>query len=1089
MEPAEDRVLSAVQAMVDATSPQGLKDVLRRYRTELSTGLAIEILLRNLEPLGGGPESTDALRQRLAVLEACRDRGLDQVLVDLVPPDPAIVEAVERFVGTASWAERRHLLEAASDALLSEDADEVMGALLSAYADDAEKVERIAALRQVLEVARAHGVTEGLRFAVAGILGDLQGHGRDPTWRESALRMALDLVEAGDDPNLWVQLQVDLAASLLQTEGGVGLRDARLEEAIDRFLAVVGASGGEEHADRWGGANLSLSEAYRLRVRGDPEENLAKALRHAEDSLRVWPRERRPYEWAQAMHNIGTIHSTRSTGDRADNLERAIGCFRQALEVPEYLRSDEDRGLTEYALAGVLVSRVRGARMQNLLEAIRLGQDALPRIDKGQRPVWWGECNIILGMAYDAIADGTDDAFARCVEHLEAATEVFTREKYPDRWGLIQSNLAGAYGHIEGRARREDLVRSAEHAELALSALSREGAPYWWAISTRNLAAALLKLGETDQAATPERALGLLDQALGVFTAEAYPTEHRITQGFLGHAHFQGGRWEEALAAYRAAIESGELLFGSVHTETGRRLEATAVAQLHARAAYCEVMRGRPGPALLELERGKTRLLAESLALRDLVLQGLPPERREILDLAWQPVRELEQEMRSISWQVSATKGPQVSDRLRAARVRLTQALADLRRDRPDLVPEEPDESGILRLAPEGGAIVAPLVMSDETVVFVFPSGLEHLTEAEILRLPGFDRATLHKLLIGGHEGPGWLNVYLRWRQDPGAWDECLAGLDRFTGAMWDGLMEPVHERLVDIGLEPGADVIVLPHAGLGTAPLHAAWREEAGVRRAFLDDYTVTFAPSASVLRIARERMRSGGRRGRSLLLVVDPTNDLAFTEVEADLVSSAFAGASVVRLEGPDATRKAVLTSSPGVQYLHMASHGVYDWVEPVRSALVLAGGERLTLGDALSSVDLGSARLLVLSACETGLTDVDRFPDEYLGLPAGFLQAGTPAVIATLWAVDDLSTALLVGRFYRHHLVEGLDPATALRAAQRWLRDSTASELADGLEVDDLAVGPRVEAVRKGLERRAEDRPYQHPFYWAAFAFTGS
>jgi CHAT domain-containing protein len=99
------------------------------------------------------------------------------------------------------------------------------------------------------------------------------------------------------------------------------------------------------------------------------------------------------------------------------------------------------------------------------------------------------------------------------------------------------------------------------------------------------------------------------------------------------------------------------------------------------------------------------------------------------------------------------------------------------------------------------------------------------------------------------------------------------------------------------------------------------------------------------------------------------------------------------------------------------------------------------------------------VVLSACETGIVDVNRSPDEYVGLPAGFMQAGAPAVISSLWTVDDHSTALLMERFYRNHREKKMSFPAALREAQLWLRDE------------------------------AEGGRYAHPYYWAAFTFTGA
>jgi len=94
---------------------------------------------------------------------------------------------------------------------------------------------------------------------------------------------------------------------------------------------------------------------------------------------------------------------------------------------------------------------------------------------------------------------------------------------------------------------------------------------------------------------------------------------------------------------------------------------------------------------------------------------------------------------------------------------------------------------------------------------------------------------------------------------------------------------------------------------------------------------------------------------------------------------------------------------------------------------------------------------ARLVVLSACETGLGTLQR-GDEITGLTRTFLTAGADTVLASLWKVSDESTAVLMQQFYRG-LARGLKPAEALRESA-------------------LAV-------------RAK---YPHPFYWAAFVVTG-
>ena len=83
-------------------------------------------------------------------------------------------------------------------------------------------------------------------------------------------------------------------------------------------------------------------------------------------------------------------------------------------------------------------------------------------------------------------------------------------------------------------------------------------------------------------------------------------------------------------------------------------------------------------------------------------------------------------------------------------------------------------------------------------------------------------------------------------------------------------------------------------------------------------------------------------------------------------------------------------------------------------------------------------------MLSACETGLYDTKRNPEEFVGLPATFMQLGAAGVLGTLWQVDDLATALLMAKFYEMHLGESLEPPTALGRAQAWLRQATKAEL---------------------------------------------
>jgi CHAT domain-containing protein len=134
-------------------------------------------------------------------------------------------------------------------------------------------------------------------------------------------------------------------------------------------------------------------------------------------------------------------------------------------------------------------------------------------------------------------------------------------------------------------------------------------------------------------------------------------------------------------------------------------------------------------------------------------------------------------------------------------------------------------------------------------------------------------------------------------------------------------------------------------------------------------------------------------------------------------------------------------------------------------------------LTLSDLfdlkLSEGETGGIRLALLSACATGLPGA-QLPDEVISLPTGLLQAGVAGVAASLWAVADLSTMMLLTRFYDLWRKDGLEPALALRKAQKWVRDTSNGEKAAYFNLVTL-------------DPNAND--FAHPFHWAAFTYVGA
>ena len=159
-----------------------------------------------------------------------------------------------------------------------------------------------------------------------------------------------------------------------------------------------------------------------------------------------------------------------------------------------------------------------------------------------------------------------------------------------------------------------------------------------------------------------------------------------------------------------------------------------------------------------------------------------------------------------------------------------------------------------------------------------------------------------------------------------------------------------------------------------------------------------------------------------------------------EAETIANLLDPREVFKAVGFAASRATVAGSSlQDFRMIHFATHGVIDSQHPDLSFLALSNydenGQRHEDG-CLRLTDIYSLRLaadlVVLSACQTALGKEIR-GEGLIGLTRGFMYAGAARVVASLWKVEDRSTAELMASFYRGMLREGLSPAAALRKAQ--------------------------------------------------------
>ena len=188
-----------------------------------------------------------------------------------------------------------------------------------------------------------------------------------------------------------------------------------------------------------------------------------------------------------------------------------------------------------------------------------------------------------------------------------------------------------------------------------------------------------------------------------------------------------------------------------------------------------------------------------------------------------------------------------------------------------------------------------------------------------------------------------------------------------------------------------------------------------------------VAFSPATSIVTADASTRGIADIRGADI-------KPLRFSREEVTEADSALGGHGVI-LQGADAS-EAALKAQPlsAFRVIHFAAHGLGDEMEPDRAAIVLAAGSAAEDG-LWQAREIRHTRLhadtVVLSACETG-TGRLQGEEGIMNLARAFLTAGAKSVVASLWDVDDRSTATLMESFYAN-LAKGASVRDALRSSQ--------------------------------------------------------
>jgi tetratricopeptide (TPR) repeat protein len=250
---------------------------------------------------------------------------------------------------------------------------------------------------------------------------------------------------------------------------------------------------------------------------------------------------------------------------------------------------------------------------------------------------------------------------------------------------------------------------------------------------------------------------------------------------------------------------------------------------------------------------------------------------------------------------------------------------------------------------------------------------------------------------------------------------------------LYKALISPIREWL------NASHLVIGPYGILHSLPFQALFDGE----RYLIDQFTISYAPSASVFAVCQARPESTGNR--SLVLGI-PDESVPLVEEEVQAVAGSLPNSELFL--GAKATAGCLRDVGPHSRFIHIATHGYFRRDSPMFSGIRL-GDSYLSLYD-LYQLRL-PAELVALSGCSTGL-NVVAAGDELLGLARGIIHAGAQTSLLTLWDVQDRTTAQLMKDFY--------------------------GQLA--------SAGNKAHALQKAtLQLKSE---YPHPYYWAPLILVG-
>ena len=644
------------------------------------------------------------------------------------------------------------------------------------------------------------------------------------------------------------------------------------------------------------------------------------------------------------------------------------------------------------------------------------------------------------------------------------------------------------------------------------------------------------ELGE-NPSANLQKAANCYREALKFFRPQLLPVECLTAARTLGNLGFQQGDWQMALEGYQTAMAAIDYS-RTQRVSNKERLEVVAKSIYIYENAIQAAINLKDIPTALEIvERVRAKRLVDLLATADLYQNGdIPDEVRQFLEKLndldneiAQKRGELGDESRQTQPDGMKTRQPRAATEVAAEIAQreeqkqdildelsnLDEVVAKLRQVKP---PKLEDFIPLLQDSP-GSAILSFYTTRDDTHIFILRHG-ETVPTCFTCRGQGMKtlQLWLRKMWVSPYAGFGITEEDKRKRdekrkQRKQQWErrmpKLLAALSRRLEI----------DRLIEEKLQGLDELILIPHLFLHQIPFAALpvsgeippsshtphrWRPHTPHPTYLGDKFILRYAPSVQVLGFCHNRHPVNTQKYG---IAENATNDLPCSGFEGAKVAEMFGVKPEQRLIGAEATRQKYRQLLEIITHLVSTHHAQSRYDNSLESGLRLSDGN-ITVSQLLSpGWRFKELDEVFLSCCETGLFLPNSLIDEPVAVSTGFLCAGARGVIASQWAIDDLSAALL-SILYHEQRKHGKDRPVALQAAQQKMRQMTGADFQKNyqkpLQKHLKAEKARILAIpdhdpdlltsvadsEKSIKRYAADKgcPFQQPVHWAYLGCYG-